>query len=85
VTSSSESLRKRVEAVLDMAVSTVSSLAETFSSGAPVAIYDENVEKSTSPEITGEHEHEESTLAASHTKSPPAAIESAATAEAVAA
>ncbi|KAK0226076.1 beta-lactamase-like protein [Armillaria fumosa] len=32
VTSSNESLRKRVEAVLDMAVSTVSSLTESFSS-----------------------------------------------------
>ncbi|EIN11863.1 Metallo-hydrolase/oxidoreductase, partial [Punctularia strigosozonata HHB-11173 SS5] len=36
VTSSSEALRKRVEAVLEMAVSTVTSLADTFSSGAPL-------------------------------------------------
>ncbi|KAH0589660.1 Endoribonuclease YSH1 [Termitomyces sp. J132] len=35
VTSSNEPLRKRVEAVLDMAITTVSSLAESFTSGAP--------------------------------------------------
>ena len=33
MTSSSESLRRRVEAVLDMAVSTVSSLSEAFTAG----------------------------------------------------
>lgn len=33
--SSSEVLRRRVEAVLEMAVSTVSSLSESFASGAP--------------------------------------------------
>ncbi|KAH6897627.1 mRNA 3'-end-processing protein YSH1 [Coprinopsis sp. MPI-PUGE-AT-0042] len=36
VTSTSDSLRKRVEAVLDMALTTVSSLSEAFSSGMPV-------------------------------------------------
>jgi len=36
VTSTNEALRKRVEAVLDMAVTTVSSLTESFFSGAPV-------------------------------------------------
>jgi hypothetical protein len=35
VDSSSEALRRRVEAVLEMAVSTVSSLSESFESGAP--------------------------------------------------
>ena len=35
VESSSEALRRRVEAVLEMAVSTVSSLSESFESGAP--------------------------------------------------
>jgi cleavage and polyadenylation specificity factor subunit 3 len=40
VTSSNESLKKRVEAVLDMAVTTVSSLTESFTSGVPVP--DEN-------------------------------------------
>jgi len=35
VDSSSEALRRRVEAVLEMAVSTVSSLSESFASGAP--------------------------------------------------
>lgn len=36
VTSSNESLKKRVETVLDMAVTTVSSLTESFSSGVPI-------------------------------------------------
>jgi cleavage and polyadenylation specificity factor subunit 3 len=35
--SSNEALRRRVEAVLDMAVTTASSLSEAFSSGVPVA------------------------------------------------
>lgn len=37
MTSSNEALKRRVEAVLDMAVTTVSSLNEAFSSGIPVA------------------------------------------------
>ncbi|KAF8658235.1 hypothetical protein AX16_002012 [Volvariella volvacea WC 439] len=37
VTSSNETLRKRVEQVFDMAVTTVSSLTESFTSGAPTA------------------------------------------------
>jgi len=37
VSSSNDALKKRVEAVLDMAVTTVSSLSEAFSSGALVA------------------------------------------------
>ncbi|KAJ3560193.1 hypothetical protein NP233_g10999 [Leucocoprinus birnbaumii] len=37
VTSSNEALKRRVEAVLDMAVTTVSTLSEAFSSGVPVA------------------------------------------------
>ncbi|KAH9892899.1 mRNA 3'-end-processing protein YSH1 [Cubamyces lactineus] len=36
VTSTSESLRKRVEAVLDMAVTTTSSLSEAFTAGVPL-------------------------------------------------
>ena len=36
-----EPLRKRVEVVLDMALTTVSSLSEAFTSGAPV--FDEDV------------------------------------------
>lgn len=36
MTSSSESLKRRVEAVLDMAVSTVSSLSEAFTAGVPL-------------------------------------------------
>ena len=36
VTSSSETLRRRVEAVLDMAVSTVGSLGEIFTAGVPL-------------------------------------------------
>lgn len=38
VESDSETVRKRVEAVLQMAVSTVSSLSETFVSGAPLEL-----------------------------------------------
>ena len=39
VDSSSEALRRRVEAVLEMAASTVSSLSESFVSGAPEEFY----------------------------------------------
>ncbi|KAF9462338.1 beta-lactamase-like protein [Collybia nuda] len=45
VSSSNEALRKRVEAVLDMAVTTVSSLTESFSSGVPVPNEDIGVSK----------------------------------------
>lgn len=41
VTSSSSSLRKRVEAVLDMALTTVSSLNESFTSGTPLVSEDQ--------------------------------------------
>lgn len=40
VTSANETLRKRVEVVLDMAVTTVSSLAESFVSGVPLSSED---------------------------------------------
>jgi len=40
VTSSNEALKKRVEAVLDMAVTTISSLSEAFTSGTPLASED---------------------------------------------
>jgi len=36
VSSNNDALKKRVEAVLDMALTTVSSLSESFMSGAPV-------------------------------------------------
>ncbi|KAG6865517.1 endoribonuclease ysh1 [Blastosporella zonata] len=45
VFTSNEALRKRVEAVLDMAVTTVSSLAESFASGAPTEDEDAVPEK----------------------------------------
>lgn len=45
VSSANEALKKRVEAVLDMAVTTVSSLAESFQSGVPVASKDASLEK----------------------------------------
>ncbi|KAK0504613.1 beta-lactamase-like protein [Armillaria luteobubalina] len=45
VTSSNESLRKRVEAVLDMAVTTVSSLTESFSSTVSSVHHEEDSEK----------------------------------------
>ena len=41
MSSSNETLRKRVETVLDMAVTTVSSLTESFTSGVPVLLGDE--------------------------------------------
>jgi cleavage and polyadenylation specificity factor subunit 3 len=40
VTSSNETLKKRVEGVLDMALTTISSLSESFMSGAPVIAED---------------------------------------------
>jgi len=40
VSSSNDALKKRVEAVLDMAVTTVSSLSESFVSGGPVVAED---------------------------------------------
>ncbi|KAF8441526.1 beta-lactamase-like protein [Boletus edulis BED1] len=45
VTSSNEALRKRVEAVLDMAVTTISSLTQSFQSGASVLEEEAVVEK----------------------------------------
>ena len=55
VTSSSGTLRKRVEAVLDMALSTVSSLNEAFASAAPLIVEEgaaitDNTEKSAEPQ-----------------------------------
>lgn len=47
MTSSNEVLRKRVEAVLDMAVTTVSSLTESFQSGTSVLEEDAVVGKET--------------------------------------
>ncbi|OCH95063.1 Metallo-hydrolase/oxidoreductase [Obba rivulosa] len=51
VTSTSEALRKRVESVLDMAVSTVNSLSETFTSG--VALSSEEVVSPLEKDKTG--------------------------------
>jgi cleavage and polyadenylation specificity factor subunit 3 len=50
----SDTLRKRVEAVLDMAITTVSSLAESFATGVsmPAEDADPKQEKSTSPDHT---------------------------------
>jgi len=45
VTSNYETLRKRVEAVLDMALTTVSSLAESFVSAVPVSGEDASLNK----------------------------------------
>jgi cleavage and polyadenylation specificity factor subunit 3 len=51
VSSSNEALRKRVEAVLDMAVTTVSSLTKSFTSGVPVVLGDEmGTDKEKGPE-----------------------------------
>lgn len=47
MTSASEALRKRVEVVVDMAVTTVSSLTESFQSGASVLQEDAVVGKET--------------------------------------
>lgn len=55
VSSTNEALKKRVEAVLDMAVTTVSSLSESFTSGVPVN--DEDVYgKEKELKITKEHD-----------------------------
>ncbi|EGO00275.1 hypothetical protein SERLA73DRAFT_73000 [Serpula lacrymans var. lacrymans S7.3] len=51
VTSTNDALRKRVEAVLDMAISTVSSLTETFVSGVPLS-GDEAVFKMAQKDVT---------------------------------
>lgn len=45
MSSSHEPLRKRVEAVLDIALSTVSSLAESFASSMPLAVFDDDTVK----------------------------------------
>lgn len=44
MSSSNEALKKRVEAVLDMAVTTVSSLTESFTAGTAVLLGDEEKE-----------------------------------------
>lgn len=48
VTGTNEALRKRVEAVLDMAVTTVSSLTESFTSGVPAFVEAGNSKDDTS-------------------------------------
>ncbi|KAG6829484.1 endoribonuclease ysh1 [Tricholoma furcatifolium] len=70
VTSSNETLRKRVEAVLDMAVTTVSSLAESFTADGHAEEEEVEAEKVTEKlqEVSGEElpkEVEESTSSAS--------------------
>lgn len=66
MTSSSEALRKRVEAVLDMAVMTVSSLTESFQSGTSFAVVgketDYQDEASDIPEDSGRSTAQESKL-----------------------
>ncbi|OBZ68081.1 Endoribonuclease YSH1 [Grifola frondosa] len=60
VTSTNEALKKRVEAVLDMALSTVSSLNEAFTSGIPMSteetIAEVVKEKSSSAPVDFDHE-----------------------------
>jgi len=59
VDSSSEVLRRRVEAVLEMAMSTVSSLSESFMSGAPEESSSGQIQKPKavpSPDETGRYE-----------------------------
>ena len=53
--SSHEALRKRVETILDMAVSTVSSLAESFMSGVSLGSADDalNKDKTRTPQEAG--------------------------------
>ncbi len=48
VDSSSDAVRKRVEAVLEMAASTVSSLSESFASGAPEEFSDGHIHQAKS-------------------------------------
>lgn len=54
VNSSNETLKKRVEAVLDMALTTVTSLSETFVTGQPIvaedaAAKDEQIDEELAP------------------------------------
>lgn len=73
VTSSNEALKRRVEAVLDMAVTTVSSLSEAFSSGAPVASDDASLtldKGSGSEKAVVEQERTESATSATRESSP---------------
>ena len=51
VTSSNEALKKRVEAVLDMAVTTVSSLSESFTAGKPVVAEEAGLAKEKTAEL----------------------------------
>jgi cleavage and polyadenylation specificity factor subunit 3 len=65
VDSSSEALRRRVEAVLEMAVSTVSSLSESFASGAPEEFTSSRIHKQkadVSPSDAAEVDHESPSL-----------------------
>lgn len=66
MTSSSEALKKRVEAVLDMAVTTVSSLTESFQSGASVleedAVVGKEIDHQNEPEDSGHSNVQESKL-----------------------
>lgn len=56
MTSSSDVLKKRVEAVLDMAVTTVSSLTESFQSGTFVLQEDAVVGRETEQELSDKPE-----------------------------
>jgi len=51
VTSSNDALKKRVEAVLDMAVTTVSSLSESFTAGVPVMTEEAGLAKEKTAEL----------------------------------
>lgn len=59
VTSSNDALKKRVEAVLDMAVTTVSSLSESFTAGVPVMTEEAGLAKEKTAELAAIAEGEE--------------------------
>lgn len=72
VTCTSETLRKRIETVLDMAVSTISSLTELFKSSAPMMNEEGAVEKAMQKHPSRQLPEDELTVSVeSETKPPP--------------
>lgn len=59
MSSNNDALKKRVEAVLDMALTTVSSLSESFVSGAPVVADESGLAKEKPEFLLSEIEQEE--------------------------
>lgn len=57
MTSSSETLKKRVEGVLDMALTTICSLSESFMSSAPVVAEDAGLSQ-TQDQVTSAKEND---------------------------